>query len=395
MKYSELLDALGDESLDAGITYRSTLEPLGGPGAPVKPAVYAGNVYQTDRRWLPGGDEAVDAVVIDNTPSQANRMESALARIAPTVGLPIIVLNLSGVGDLPAHVPQRLTAYEFPHRHADAYLRDSLVAATEEKFPESEVGKALNDATPARPDALLQWTPQALVFGFWQSHLGKKKAQTKFARALTSEIVGYEPASVETRRWGLKGDPLNLSVETAVEVDPDDEVNWDFTSEAKTGKSKKKEALSNIGHGQVPVRSDQAPLGPVSFRLIEQLSTLSFARLRNVDAGDPERTVAARALLAALGILAVEEAFAGGFTLRSGADLRPVERTVLWVGETESTQRSPLGRAGARELFSEAVAAAEKAGLPVGSKWASEPLELVPAPNLAKVIRATFGLEGA
>lgn len=54
MNYDDLVAALGDDALDAGITYRSYLEPLGGPGAPVKPAVYAGNLYQKDRRWLPG-----------------------------------------------------------------------------------------------------------------------------------------------------------------------------------------------------------------------------------------------------------------------------------------------------------------------------------------------------
>lgn len=394
MDYDALVAALGDDALDAGITYRSYLEPLGGPGAPVKPAVYAGNLYQADRRWLPDASEAVDVLVVDNVPSQANRMEAALARVAATVGLPVIELDLSGVGDLPAHVPERLTSFEFPHRQADAYLRDSLVADTGEKFPKTKIGEALNNATPTRPEAILRWMPQALVFGFWQSHLGKKKAQTKFARALTSEIVGYEPATTETRRLGIKGDPLNLSVESAVEIDPEDLTEWDYTTEAKSGKAKSKESLSEIGHGQVPVRSDQAPLGPVSFRLIEQLSTLSFARLRNVEASTAEQSVAARALLAALGVLAMEEAFGGGFTLRSGADLRPVERTVLWVGEDETKTLTPLGRAGARGLFAEAVAAAERAGLPVGSEWAAEPLKLVPGPNLAKVIRATFGLEG-
>lgn len=393
MNYDDLVAALGDDALDAGITYRSYLEPLGGPGAPVKPAVYAGNLYQKDRRWLPDASEAVDVLVIDNVPSQANRMEAALGRVAATVGLPVIELDLSGVGDLPPHVPDRLTSFEFPHRQADAYLRDSLLADTGEKFPKTKIGEALNDATPTRPEALLRWMPQALVFGFWQSHLGKKKAQTKFARALTSEIVGYEPATTETRRLGIKGDPLNLSVESAVDIDPDDLTEWDYTTEAKSGKAKSKESLSEIGHGQVPVRADQAPLGPVSFRLIEQLSTLSFARLRNVEASTAEQSVAARALLAALGVLAMEEAFGGGFTLRSGADLRPVERTVLWVGEDETKTLTPLGRAGARGLFAEAVAAAERAGLPVGSEWAAEPLKLVPGSNLAKVIRATFGLE--
>lgn len=67
-------------SEEAGITVRTALEPLAGPGAPVKPAVYAGGHYQLDRRWddSGGAPEAVDVVVIDNVPSQANRLEADL-----------------------------------------------------------------------------------------------------------------------------------------------------------------------------------------------------------------------------------------------------------------------------------------------------------------------------
>ena len=47
----------------------------------MKPAIYAGGVYQHDRRWRGAGEERhlVDAIVIDNVPSQANRLEAALA----------------------------------------------------------------------------------------------------------------------------------------------------------------------------------------------------------------------------------------------------------------------------------------------------------------------------
>jgi hypothetical protein len=76
------LRACGDDALDGGVSVRATLEPLS--GAVRRP---------------------VDAIVIDNIPSQANRVEAALQRIAPEVGMPEVVLDLAPAGALPSHVP--------------------------------------------------------------------------------------------------------------------------------------------------------------------------------------------------------------------------------------------------------------------------------------------------
>ncbi|MGH9285694.1 MAG: type I-G CRISPR-associated RAMP protein Csb1/Cas7g, partial [Acidimicrobiales bacterium] len=214
-----LQGACGDPSLEGGLTARADLEPLGGQGAPVAPAIYAGGLYQHDRRWFGEGAarEAVDAVVIDNTPSQANRLEAALQRMRGELGLPELVLDLSGIKGLPPHLPTEISSFRWPHRQADAYLRDSNLDG--EPFVSSPVGAALAGATAAAPLALLEWFPQALLFGFWQSHLGKKRNQAKLARSWTSEIVGYRPATTETKRLGLKGDPLNLSIDESVDYD--------------------------------------------------------------------------------------------------------------------------------------------------------------------------------
>ena len=77
-----LIDACREESFEAGVSITTQLEPLAGDGAPVKPAIYEGGTYQHDVRWRGVGDERrrVDAVVIDNVPSQANRIEEALRR---------------------------------------------------------------------------------------------------------------------------------------------------------------------------------------------------------------------------------------------------------------------------------------------------------------------------
>lgn len=95
-----LIQACSDEGFDAGVTIKTALEPLAGPGATVKPASYLGGKFQVDRRWLGEMDarRAADVVVIDNVPSQANRLEAALERWQQHLGLPMLVLDLSALG---------------------------------------------------------------------------------------------------------------------------------------------------------------------------------------------------------------------------------------------------------------------------------------------------------
>ena len=74
-----LVAGCADDSFDDGIRIDTELEPLSGPGGTVKPAVYEGGTYQTDRRWASPADEApTPVIVIDNVPSQANRLEEAI-----------------------------------------------------------------------------------------------------------------------------------------------------------------------------------------------------------------------------------------------------------------------------------------------------------------------------
>lgn len=389
-----LVEACSDNGSDAGITFSVELEPLAGPGAPVKPAIYAGGLYQLDRRWIGESDDrrAVDAIVIDNVPSQANRLEAALELLAPELGLPNVVLDLSEIGELPPHLPTQLSGFRFPHRQADAYIRDSLLRG--KPFAKSPVGAALTNATADDPEILLQWFPQALLYGFWQSHLGKKRSQAKLARSWVSEIVGYEPATDDVRRLGLKGDPLNLSDTEMVIVDLDDTSDWSMSGtgeKAPKSGGKKKDSLSNIGHGQVPVTGNDAALAPVSFRAIEQRATGSLASLRRIHFGEDAKSSAGRALLLALGLVAHTAAFRRGFSLRSECDLRPASTSTVWLGATEDTEISDFDLEAAKGLFADCVAAAKDEGLPVGAGgWQSEPLVLQPNESLSKAIRATY-----
>ena len=63
-------------------------------------------------------------------------------------------------GALPAHLPGQISSFRFPHRNADAYLRDAMLNGT--KLLNTEVGAAIFGASADEPEALLQWFPQAL-----------------------------------------------------------------------------------------------------------------------------------------------------------------------------------------------------------------------------------------
>jgi hypothetical protein len=67
-----LIEACSDEQGDAGIAIMTSLQPLGGAGAPVRPAIYAGGVYQEDRRWHGVGDNRrlAPVIVVDTCPAR-------------------------------------------------------------------------------------------------------------------------------------------------------------------------------------------------------------------------------------------------------------------------------------------------------------------------------------
>lgn len=397
LDFDHLISACRDDTLDAGVSVRAMLEPLSGAGGSVKPPTYApasgqrGPQLQRDRRWWGVGPQRrpVDVIVVDNVPSQANRVETALQRIAPDVGLPEVVLDLGLVGALPSHVPTRLSSFIFPHRNADAYLRDAVLDGT--PFPGTDEGRSIFAATATDPSALLRWFPQSLVFGFWQSHLGRRGSQAKLARSWTSEIVGYEPAADDVRQQGLKGDPLNLAKGEPVYYNRDDQSQWALGTGPKGAT---RADLSDIGHGQVPVSGDDMAPAGVSFSAIEQRSTLSLAGLRRVWVGTPAASAAARAVVAAVALLGHAHAFFGAFSLRSGADLRATETTWTWLGTDGDVEVEPPTVDDVDELFAATVAHGERQGLPVGGGWDPRELVLTPNDQLVASIRATYAVDG-
>ena len=209
-------------------------------------------------------------IVIDNIPSQANRLEEALRRTRKSTGIPELLLDLSDLPHLPVHLPRELSSLEFPHRNADAYLRDATLDGDD--FMKTDIGEAIFGATAQTCGPLMAWFPQALLYGFWQSHLGKKRQNTKHARAWVSEIIGWQPASTETKVLGLKGDRLNLSTDETVTSNAGDRTKWEIGRDSKI-EDGKTDKLSEMGHGQIPFMGDDTTAAAVSFARVTQRAT--------------------------------------------------------------------------------------------------------------------------
>ncbi|MCQ3811817.1 MAG: type I-U CRISPR-associated protein Cas7 [Acidimicrobiia bacterium] len=389
---SMLRAACDEDATDGAIVLDAVLEPVGGHGTPINPAIYAGGRYQHDKRWESSdASEPTSVVVIDNVPSQANRLEASLEATADEVGVPRLVLDLTGedFAHLPPHLPRSLSSLRWPHRNGDAYLRDALLDG--QAFSKSSIGRSIIDATADSAGSLVAWFPQALLYGFWQSHLGSDRSQAKHARAWVSEIVGWNPATGGepgelTRTLGVKGDPYNIEDTNRVDFDDADLLGsgWSLVEGEKSGSKggKKAGAISNIGHGQVPADSG---LAPVSFRQITQRATLSFPQLRRVRLGNgysDEQDAAARTLIAALGLHAHQSAFGRAFALRSGTDL-VVKDDEARLDSTEVAINDSAS------LVEEALEAARAAGVPTEG-WEAEPIQLTPNKGLTAAIRATW-----
>jgi CRISPR-associated protein Csb1 len=161
---------------------------------------------------------------------------------------------------------------------------------------------------------------------------------------------------------------------------------WEFGE--KPEKGEKRDKLAKIGHGQVPFPDDRQALSGVSFREILQQATVSFASLRTVrtQRGAPE----ARALLAALGLVAHVAAFGRAFTLRSGADLRPKTVSWRWLGAQADEDIEVPDFDTMAAIFAECVERAEAAGVAVGSQWQDRRLTVQPSDKLLEAIKKSW-----
>lgn len=412
----------------AAFRFRGKLQPAGGPGDKVFPPTYAGAVYATEKRWLPDEKREVDCVLLDSVQSQANRLEEALqdaidsGRLADAgVRLPQIEVDFSAFWDPEQKNKQlkddlrllepvgKVSALQAPHRIADAILRDSIVVedgkpfrardvATESKYGQKLRRVSYNDAT-----VLFELCPTALLLGMWDSTGPKGGLGAKFERALVSEIVGINATP------GVKGssriDPLAIQRNAGPLYVADNDGNGlEWTLDEKSAKKEKKGPLlmgkdgrpSEANHGNIAPslsekdRQSGAPLaGGVTIEYATQSIVLSLPALRRLKfpidgVVTQEANVAARSVLAALGLCASALAQEAGFNLRSRCLLWP-EAPIQWQlldRPGEDAEEYALETAAAIELLKKAIDAARKAKLP----WREEPLLLRPADDLVRLV---------
>ena len=310
-----------------------------------------------------------EAVVIDQEPSQANRVEEALrdAHDQSRLELPLFeMLVPTKLGEI------RLTSLDFPHRYADAYLRDSLVAGV--RFDESPVGQRLRAATVVDVRPLYEREPGSLIFGAWDSH--RKGRWPRFARLYSSSMFGLDP--VTYGRMGGRMDPQNLT--GAVDDAAKAEAEWQFIAEGEKQRGKK---LSEIGHGNIapnPVH------GGVTVCEIRRAASISLAGLERLRFGDatPQASNLARAALAALALAGDRLTFGGpSVWLRSGCDLAKAQEEIGLEQPGGGLDELPVTTREALKAFSELRDRASAAGIPMDQ----DTISVQPIPSLSEAIR--------
>lgn len=371
---------------------RATLEPAGGSSDKIFPPSHSieknekrpGAKYAFETRRRDGRDVA--CVLLDSVQSQANRMEDALQALweEKRIALPVIEVDLSDT----APEVGRLTSLTAPHRVADALLRDSLLNGT--LFRHSDIGRSFTDATPRNAGPLFTVCPTGLVFGIWDSTGPKGGLGAKFARVLTSEIVGIgASAGVKT---SSRIDPTGIVTKAAVIFEARDR-NERWTHDEKLAVEGKGGGPATLGDGRVSeVNHSNIPpsieslAGGVTIDFAEHTVVLSLAGLRRI--GFSEGAAEARTVLAALALVSLLANEARGHDLRSRCLLvpRPGHALSLEIVARDGTATAlTLDLHGAISLYQAAVNALP-ASLAFGTP-AGEPLAtLTPSPKLAYLI---------
>src|SRR5580658_3435178 len=338
---------------DAALRRRQVLQPIGGKGDKIFPPTYPeerrgqGPRHVFERRRIDGRE--VWCVLVDSVQSQANRLEESLlaALRQGAVSLPHVTVDfrdagLSGLAEI--------TSLEAPHRVYDAILRDSLLDGT--PFMKSPLGLRLAEAKPGDATALLEASPNALLFGAWHSTGEGGGLGAKFPRCLVSEIIAVEvpvedgpadPRSGEIevrtagRRTGSRIDPLGILRRVEVFKGQD---GWD-TNKDRAGKGAKLVRPSEINHGNMaPSEQDEC-----------------------------------------------------GYALRSRCDLVCDGRAPLELVHPDGTvDRVEIDGVAARALYAASFEAAVKAGF----RLSAEPVRLAPQPKLVEIVQRSqkLALEG-
>ena len=417
---------------DAALRRVRRLQPVGGVGDKIFPPTYPPERsgrndpprHVFERRRVNG--EEVWCVLIDSVQSQANRLEEALLEATEenegngTLPLPYVTVDFRDAGLAPL---ERITSLDAPHRVYDAILRDSLLSG--EPFMTSMEGRRLAAAKPADASALLELSPNALLFGAWHSQGEGGGLGAKFSRNLVSEIMaigtpveelvanprtgGTTTRTTDRRGEGERGvqvvvytdgttEPRTSGRRTGSRIDPlgilrkvevfKGAAGWATDAQA-AGKGAKRVRPSEINHSNIAPTVE--PLG-VTCDHAEHRAVITLAGLRRLRFGGAKRDTAGRALIASLGLVALLEQDMRGYALRSRCDLVCDGPTPLELVHSDgSTEPIELDRDAARSLYRAAYSEAEAAGFEFKS------LTLKPQDKLVEVVRRSreLAMEGA
>jgi CRISPR-associated protein Csb1 len=359
-----------------------SLAPAGGEGDKVAPPTHKDGKYAFETRVVDGRSD-VETVLLDSVQSQANRFEEAILGqvFANNLAIPLIRLDIPG--------REVLTSLSVPHRVHDAIFRDSRYKG--ERFRDSAIGKEITTARPWNATAMFRICPTALLFGTWDSTSGGGAHSAKFARALVSEIV-----AIDIRR-GVKTasriDPLGIKrIEGVVFKSASEQWTLD-PSKADKIKGKggpelygKKGTPAEINHCNIPPTIAD---GGVTFREARQTAVLSFTQLRKL--GFPlsgtrsvDVDVAGRAVIAALGVVALSLQFEEGYQLRSRCQLVPTfTPRYEWLGRTTvDSDFEDISADVAIDALKSLVAHGKRLGL----AWEDQPIQLEPEQKLVDLI---------
>ncbi len=357
------------------------LVPAGGDGDKVSPPTHEGGKYALEERVVEGRSD-VKTVLLDSVQSQANRLEDALltAVRAGDIRIPLLQMDISG--------HQTVTSLSAPHRVHDAIFRDCEYKGT--RFRDSEIGKEMVEARAWNATGMFRLCPTALLFGTWDSQSGAGVNSAKFARALVSEIIGFD--AVLGKRTSSRIDPLGIkSMPGMIYESKTEQWTLDAAKAVKVKGTpqlyKKKGTPAEINHGNIPPTISD---GGVTFREARQTAVLSFAQLRKLrfpvkDKESLEVNAFGRAVVAALGVLALALQLEEGYQLRSRCHLIPTtEPEFEWMGAIASDKTtSHIDAKTAREAFNALYQSAKSAGL----DWREEPITLTPEEKLVKLVQ--------
>lgn len=373
-----LADLLDNLKLGRGsvITSITELEPAAGPHASVAPAKFVDgskSVFAYETRYIDG--DARKVVLIDSKQSELNRAEAAIEQGRQYSNEAVVKIPRAVVTYETENGPVEYSDMELSHRIFDGHFRAGRV--NDKPITENEQYRALRNCTPADMSALLNTAPAALLFGAWDST--RKSNQVRLRSALVGEIIGVladqEPGAEhrQARRGGARVDAVAASVQLtpkdmeSLVNDQEAELSAKNVAarrkEAKTAKADARISASTLGLGSIPPVLEET--GAVACRRIIRSWVLSLATLRQLRFGQYEtKNVAARALLAALGLNAIARAERELY-IRANCDLiessAPVVTLDQRFGEKKTFAR--LTVEDTDQLLLEAIENAKKVGV--------------------------------